>query len=188
MISSEEGIKLLQLAKDSVKSVFEHREVRIDEYCRKKFCDNQGCFVTLYMNGELRGCIGFPEPVMPLYKAIAQASQAAAFEDPRFPQLSEEEFKDCRFEVSVLTKPKQIIVKKPEEYLTKVRIGQDGLIIRGSYGSGLLLPQVAEEYKWQPKEFLEHTCIKAGLSKDAWKDMNNKLYSFQAEIFSEQKK
>jgi uncharacterized protein (TIGR00296 family) len=187
MISLEEGKKLLQLAKNAVLAVFDDREVSADEYCQRKFAEKQGCFVTLHRNGELRGCIGFPEPIMPLHQAIVQAAQAAAFEDPRFSRLERTELKEVSFEISILTKPRLIEVKKPEEYLEKVSVGRDGLIIRGLYGSGLLLPQVATEWKWGCREFLEHTCLKAGLDREAWKDLRNKVYAFQAQIFAEEK-
>jgi uncharacterized protein (TIGR00296 family) len=187
MISEEEGKRLLQLAREAVESVLKHSDLDVDSYCEQHFGENQGCFVTLHKDGELRGCIGFPEPIMPLYKAIVQAAQAAALQDPRFPPVDAEEFEKLDFEVSVLTKPQLVKVKNSQEYLNKVNIGSDGLIIRGSGGSGLLLPQVATEYGWTAKEFLQHTCLKAGLSQDDWKDLRNEIYSFQAQIFKETK-
>lgn len=185
MISQEEGQKLLQLAKKSIISVLDKKELAVDSYLKQRFSEKQGCFVTLHKKGELRGCIGFPEPIMPLYNAIMKAAKLAAFEDPRFPSLERDELKDIKLEISVLTKPMLCEVKKPEEYIQKVKVGRDGLIIRGHYGSGLLLPQVAPEWHWDCREFLEHTCIKAGLAKDSWKDLSNKIYTFQAQIFSE---
>jgi len=142
-------------------------------------------FVTLNIDGELRGCIGFPEPVLPLYEAVIESARSAAFSDPRFMPLSKEEFDKVHIELSVLTVPELIKVKKSEDYLNKIKIGSDGLIIRGEYGSGLLLPQVFTEYKCNPKKALEMTCQKAGLSSDAWKDLKNKIFKFQAHIFEE---
>jgi uncharacterized protein len=185
MIPKEDGKKLLRLARDSVSTAFDDKEPSIDNDIVKRYSANQGVFVTLTMADELRGCIGFPEPVMPLCKAIIEAARSAAFSDPRFHSLSRDEFKKIKVEISILTVPEQIKVKTPEEYIDAVKIGRDGLIIRGSYGSGLLLPQVFTEYKCTPLQALEMTCQKAGLPKDSWKNPNNRVYKFQAEIFSE---
>jgi len=118
-------------------------------------------------------------------KAIFQAARAAAFEDPRFPPVQKEELSDIDIEISVLTVPELISVEDPSEYPGKIKVGEDGLIIRGRYGSGLLLPQVATEWKWDPMQFLKHTCQKAGLASDAYKDLSNKVYKFQAIVFGE---
>jgi len=170
-------MKLLELARKSISSVFTNELVDIDEY---NFKEKQGCFVTIKKNGELRGCIGFPMPVISLNEAIFQAARAAAFEDPRFPPLQESELKEIKIEVSILTVPKQI----EPPYEEKIEIGKDGLIVKNK-SSGLLLPQVPVEWKWDKKEFLEHCCEKAGLSKDAYKDKGTIVETFQAEIFEE---
>jgi hypothetical protein len=142
-------------------------------------------FVTLSKDGELRGCIGFPEPTYALKRAIVEAARSAAFDDPRFPPVTKEEMNEITIEVSALTIPKLVKVKDSEEYEDMIIIGKDGLIIRGKFGSGLLLPQVPVDYGWNVKEFLKHLCMKAGLLSDAWKDLDNKIYSFQAQIFEE---
>ncbi|MBN1157572.1 AmmeMemoRadiSam system protein A [Candidatus Woesearchaeota archaeon] len=185
MIPQEDGKRFLKVARGAVDSAFSGKEPNVESELAKKYSAEQGVFVTLTIDGELRGCIGFPEPVMPLTKAIVEAARSAAFSDPRFPQLTKDDFRKVKFEVSVLTVPELIRVKKPDEYLKIVRIGKDGLIIRGSYGSGLLLPQVFAEYNCTPLQALEMTCQKAGLSRDSWKNLDNKIYRFQAEIFSE---
>ncbi len=182
-MSEEEGKLLLNLARESISCCFNNKNPDITKV--EKFSDNQGVFVTLIKNNQLRGCIGFPEPIFPLYKAVIKAAIAAAFEDPRFPPLQKQEFKDIKIEISVLTVPKLIKVENPEEYMEKIRIGKDGLIIRSNLGSGLLLPQVATEYKWDVKTFLGHLCQKAWMSNDAWKNPDNKIYRFQAQIFTE---
>jgi hypothetical protein len=187
MISSEEGKKLLQLARESIECFFESKECVAQREIRSRFSEPQGCFVTLHKGGELRGCIGFPEPVLPLHEAIVQAAQAAAFEDPRFPRLSKGEMAQIELEISVLTKP-ELLKGEPETHAKRITVGRDGLILRGARGSGLLLPQVAVEWKWNSQEFLEHTCHKAGLGQDAWKSRETKVYTFQAQIFSEKGK
>ncbi len=183
MIKPDQGKLLIKLAKESLSSYFLQKEPDISTV--KQFSDRRGVFVTLYKNKQLRGCIGFPESVFPLLEAVIKAARSAAFEDPRFPPLQKEELKDIKIEISVLTVPKLIEVKKPEDYLKEIKIGKDGLIIRSSLGSGLLLPQVATEYNWSVEEFLRHLCEKAWLKQDAWKDTNNRIYRFQAQIFKE---
>lgn len=187
MFNLMQGKKLIKLARDSISSNFKGDGVSVDDDIKKEFNEKQGVFVTLTKEGELRGCIGFAEPVMELWKGVVEAAKAAAFEDPRFSPLEKRELKDIAVEVSVLSKPKLIEVSNHEEYLNKIKIGRDGLVIRGDYGSGLLLPQVAPEWGWDVKEFLENTCRKAGMDGGCWKDLDNKLYSFRAQIFSGEK-
>jgi len=185
MILKTDGKKLIELARQSIASAFSNQELNVPDELLKKFSTKQGGFVTLTINGELRGCIGFVEPVFPLYETIIRAARSAAFEDPRFPTLQKEEFKLVKIEISVLTLPELIQVDKVEDYLKKIKIGEDGLIIRGRFGSGLLLPQVFTDYKCTPLKAMEMTCQKAGLPTDSWKDLHNRIYRFQAEIFSE---
>jgi len=180
---SRDGLKLLKLARDSVSLYFEKKTVN-DEELKKKFNKKQGCFVTINKDNQLRGCIGFPEPVYPLYKAVKEAAVAAAFSDPRFIPLEKNELKEIKFELSILTVPELIKVNKPEDYFNKIKIGEDGLIIRNR-SSGLLLPQVFTEYNCDVKKALQMLCRKAGLTLDAWKDLSNRIYKFQAQIFSE---
>lgn len=143
----------------------------------ESFMEKRGCFVTLTEGGELRGCIGYPEPILPLIEALVDAAISAC-RDPRFPPLDASELPKIKIEISVLTKPRPI---KPEG----IKVGRDGLIIRHGYYSGLLLPQVATEYNWSREEFLNHACFKAGLHQDAWKDEETQIFAFQAEVFSE---
>jgi uncharacterized protein (TIGR00296 family) len=148
------------------------------------FDDKRGVFVTLTKNGTLRGCIGFPYPVMPLGEAIVHAAGAAALEDPRFPPVTKEELDALSLEVTILTVPEQLEgepAKRPE----KVIVGKHGLIVRGMGTSGLLLPQVATDYGWDAKTFLDHTCIKAGLSGRCWTSKNVEILTFEGQIFSE---
>lgn len=175
-MNSSEKKQLIKLARDSIESEFSHKSLDIPVSLQDLLTEKRGVFVTLTKKGELRGCIGFPEPVFPLGIALIKAAKSAAFEDPRFPPLSESELKEIKIEITILTKPKKADPKK-------IKVGRDGLIIRKGANSGLLLPQVATEYKWTAKEFLEHTSLKAGLDKNAWKDAE--VYSFQGEIIKE---
>ncbi|MGV8140905.1 MAG: AmmeMemoRadiSam system protein A [Candidatus Woesearchaeota archaeon] len=173
---------LLKLARESIDTSFKDADPDISKVSH--LTQLRGCFVTIHKDKQLRGCIGFPRPIMPLYEQIIAASKAAAFEDPRFQPMGKNELKDSIIEISILTRPELLKQKNPEEYLKDIEIGKDGLIIQGE-SSGLLLPQVATEYNFTPLQFLECVCDKAGLDKDAWKNPNNKVYTFRAEIFSE---
>jgi AmmeMemoRadiSam system protein A len=185
MIKPKDGRKLIELARQSIESAFSHKEPKAPAEMLKKFGTPQGGFVTLTIEGELRGCIGYVEPVFPLYETIMRAARSAAFEDPRFPPLQKQEFKLVKIEISVLTIPELIQAESSEDYPRQIRIGEDGLILRARSGSGLLLPQVFTEYRCTPLMALEMTCQKAGLPTGSWKDKANRLYKFQAEIFSE---
>ena len=185
MFTLEQGKKLVELARNSIETVFTKKNLELGNL-KEEFSEKQGVFVTLNKDGELRGCIGYPEPIYPLYKAVADAARAAAFNDPRFPPLSKDELKEIQIEISVLTVPQEIKAEKPEDYMNEIIIGEDGLIIRCMYGAGLLLPQVATEYNWDVKTFLEHLCVKANLPPDEWRNTEeNKIFKFQAQIFAE---
>ncbi len=185
-LTQKDGEELIKLARQSISSYFSDKNLEVSEGVKKKFSEKQGVFVTLTIDSELRGCIGFPEPVHALYEGVIEGARSAAFSDPRFGPLSEEEYKKVKIEISVLTVPELIEVKKAEDYLNKIKIGEDGLIIRGDFASGLLLPQVFTEYKCDVKKALEMTCQKAALHSEAWKDIENtKVYKFQALIFHE---
>ena len=136
-----------------------------------------GAFVTLKKHGRLRGCIGYIEARKPLYKTIEEMAVAAAFNDPRFPPLRQEEWKDVTIEISVLSPLKEVRDVK------EIEIGRHGLyILKGGRG-GLLLPQVATEYNWDNMTYLKETCHKAGLPSHAWKDEDTKIFIFSADIF-----
>jgi AmmeMemoRadiSam system protein A len=143
----------------------------------RKLKEKRGAFVTIKRKGQLRGCIGYTQAVKPLSQTIMEMAQAAAFQDPRFPPLTKNELADLEIEISVLTPFRSI------QDIKEIEVGKHGLFMeRGGY-SGLLLPQVASEYHWDRQTFLEHTCLKAGLPKEAWKDKNTKIQVFSAEIF-----
>ncbi|NIM19449.1 MAG: AmmeMemoRadiSam system protein B [Candidatus Latescibacteria bacterium] len=139
----------------------------------------QGAFVTIRSQGQLRGCIGYIEAVKPLRDVVAEMARAAAFRDPRFPSLEEGELPSITIEISVLSPLSRI------EGPAKIEIGRHGLVVEKGFNKGLLLPQVAVEYDWEIEEFLEHTCEKAALAPDAWKDPDTRIYAFSAVIFGE---
>ena len=139
--------------------------------------ENRGAFVTIQKKGQLRGCIGYIEGRGPLYKTIEEMAEAAAFRDPRFPPVKEKELAELEIEISVLTPLKKITD------VNEIEVGKHGIYIKKGWYSGLLLPQVATDYGWDRQTFLEHTCQKAGLPTNAWKEKNTEIYIFSADIF-----
>ena len=186
-LSDSDGAILVKTARKAVTEFLSNgSRIKLEPEFEKKFSFNSGVFVTLNKPDGLRGCIGFPMPVKKLSRAIVDGAIAAATEDPRFPPVTTKELDDIMFEVTVLTPPMEIDVSDPIEYLSKIKVGRDGLIIRHSFSSGLLLPQVPVEYGWNVEEFLQHTCEKAGLARDTWKNESVKIEKFEGIIFKEE--
>jgi hypothetical protein len=175
-LSLDEKTGLLQIARETLDRYVRNNEVYHPETDNPKFLRPKGAFVTLKKKGELRGCIGFIEPVLPLHQTIVQATIYAASKDARFSPVSSSELKDINLEISVLTPPRKI--NDPR----KVEVGKHGLIIAKGNQRGLLLPQVPVENKWSRVTFLQRTCQKAGLPKDAWKS-GAEIYTFEAIVF-----
>jgi len=151
--------------------------------------EKRGVFVTLnILEGDakqLRGCIGYPEPIKPLGEAIQDVAIYAS-EDPRFPfPVRREELDRIVVEVSVLTLPQEIRSPRRQDVPSKIRLGVDGLIVSNSFTSGLFLPQVATEQGWDQETFLSEACGKAGLPFDSWLKEDTKVQTFQAEVFAE---
>jgi len=186
-LSDSDGVLLVKAARRAVTEFLSNgNRMKLESELEEKFSFNSGVFVTLNNPDGLRGCIGFPMPEKKLSRAIVEGAIAAATEDPRFPSVKTNELNDIVFEVTVLTPPVEIDVSDPTEYLKKIKVGRDGLIIRHSFSSGLLLPQVPVEYGWNVEEFLQHTCEKAGLSRDTWKNESVKIEKFEGIIFKEE--
>ena len=186
-LSDSDGVFLVKTARIAVTEFLSNgKKMKLESEYEGKFSFNSGVFVTLNNPDGLRGCIGFPMPEKKLSHAIVDGAIAAATEDPRFPSVKTNELNDIVFEVTVLTPPIEIDVYDPMEYLEKIKVGRDGLIIRHSFSSGLLLPQVPVEYGWNTEEFLQHTCEKAGLARDTWKNESVKIEKFEGIIFKEE--
>jgi len=188
----KEGKFLVKLAR---KAVEEHlktgKQIRFLESTPQKLLQPCGVFVTInsvkHGKKRLRGCIGYPYPVSSLTQAVLESAINSATRDIRFPPISLSELDNVVFEVSVLTPPQIIEVEKPSEYLSKIKVGQDGLIVEKGMFKGLLLPQVPVEWKWNEEEFLCQCCIKAGLPPDCWLLEGTKILKFHAIIFEEEK-
>src|SRR5208283_701666 len=190
-LSLEEGKFLIQLARSAVNGKLEKgKTIQPPEDTPKKLFEQCGVFVTIssLRNGEkeLRGCIGYPYPTSPLVEAVIDSAINAATQVPRFYPMSLKELSKVVFEVSVLTPPEHVEVKNPKEYLSKIKVGEDGLIVEKGFYRGLLLPQVPIEWGWCEEEFLCQCCVKAGLPPDSWLTKDAKIYKFKAIIFEEE--
>ena len=186
-LSDSDGVFLVKTARMAVTEFLSNgKRIKLESEREKKFSFNAGVFVTLNNADGLRGCIGFPMPDKKLSNGIIDAAIAAATEDPRFSPVKTNELNGIVFEVTVLTPPVEITVTDPMEYLEKIKVGRDGLIIRNSFSSGLLLPQVPVEYGWNVEEFLQHTCEKAGLEKNTWKNEKVKIEKFEGIVYKEE--
>jgi uncharacterized protein len=189
MISEKEAEQLVKIARTAVQKYLEDSVIIGSENC-KTLSQKMGVFVTLnHLNSKneksLRGCIGFPLPEKELYQAVVEAAIAAATQDPRFPPIDRTELGNIIFELSLLTTPEEIKVQNPKDYLKHIKIGRDGLILKWRHGSGLLLPQVPVELKWDVDEYLANICYKAGALPDTWLLPESKLYKFQALVYKE---
>ncbi len=184
-MNKSDGKILIDVARKTILAVLDKKLYTPDNNTKKKFGQEQGIFVTLKKDGNLRGCIGFPLPVYPLHEAVQRAAIAAAMNDPRFPPVTKDEIKKVKIEISVLTKPEEIETEKPEDRVKKINIGKDGLIVEFGRYAGLLLPQVATENNFSQLDFLECTCQKAGLPNEIWEDRRCKVKKFSAEVFGE---
>jgi uncharacterized protein len=140
--------------------------------------DHAGAFVTIHVNRELRGCIGYPGSEKRLDDVVGHCAVAAATEDPRFPSMTAGDVPGMDVEISVLTPI------RPLSDVSEIEVGRDGLVVQDGFRRGLLLPQVATEQGWDRETFLSHTCLKAGLRPDGWRT-GAKIFTFQAEVFGE---
>ncbi|WP_457680646.1 TIGR00296 family protein [Thermovibrio sp.] len=187
LLDIEKGAFLVKLARLAVEEYLKAGiKIAPPPNTPKELFEERGVFVTIkrYPSKELRGCIGFPEPIMPLVYATIDAAISAATKDPRFYPMSPKELPSVVFEVTVLTPPEPVNAP-PEELPKAIKVGRDGLIVRCGLASGLLLPQVPVEWGWNEEEFLAQTCVKAGLSPNCWLDPRCKFYKFQGQIFTE---
>lgn len=176
-LTSDEKDILRNVVLQTLNSVVRTRQTpRFDNFSGN-LGEHRGAFVTLTRRGDLRGCIGNIVGTQPLISTVAEMTRAAALKDPRFSPVRPEELPEIEFEISVLTPIRR--VKDTREIV----VGRDGIIITRGYNRGLLLPQVATEYGWDLETFLEQTCRKAGLPRDAWKDPDTVIEAFSAEIF-----
>ena len=171
----------LQLARSAVVQAVSHGKLPDAIPGEGVFAERTGVFVTLHVRGRLQGCIGVIEAKEPLGEAIVRCAASAALEDPRFAPMKNDQLDELSVEISLLSPLAPIV---PES----VEIGRHGLLIQLHAHRGLLLPQVAVEHRFTRKQFLEETCRKAGLGREAWRDPEARIFGFTAEVFSESAK
>jgi len=186
-ITESDGEILVKTARKVVTEYLTtHKKLKLDDKIQTAYSYESGVFVTINDPSGLRGCIGYPLPDKKLFNALTDAAISAATEDPRFPPVKLSEIDKITFEVSVLTPPIEIQIEDPLDYPKKIKVGKDGLIIKTEFNSGLLLPQVPIEYGWTEEQFLSHTCEKAGLSRDFWKNKEAQVLKFEGIVFKEE--
>jgi len=176
-LSEEEKKSLLEHARKTIECRLQGKPLPDLSYASSATQEKRGAFVSLKKQGRLRGCIGYIEARKPLAQTVGDMALAAAFNDPRFPPLKREELADLDIEISVLTPLKKI------NDINEIKVGKHGLYVVKGFHSGLLLPQVATEYRWDRLTFLKETCYKAGLPADAWQDEKTEIYTFSADVF-----
>lgn len=177
-LSDTDAACLLRLARQAVEEcALQRRLPQIEEPQEESLRTNCGAFVTLRKAGHLRGCIGHIEPSAPLYETVRECAVAAATRDPRFEPVTPPELPELRIEISVLSLLTDV---RPQE----VEVGHHGLLISRGFHHGLLLPQVATQWQWDREQFLEETCLKAGLAPDAWRH-GARIQAFTAQVFGE---
>jgi AmmeMemoRadiSam system protein A len=185
-LTEEEGRTLLSAARETIEQRIFNREEqsRSDAALSSKFSEKRGTFVTLTIDGSLRGCIGHIIPQESLIEGIRVNAINAAFKDPRFRPLSKKEWKRVKIEISILTDPQPLAYSDADDLLKKLRPGIDGTIIKKGLCQATFLPQVWEQLP-DPKEFLRHLCVKAGLDGDAWKKESLEVSTYQVQAFEE---
>jgi AmmeMemoRadiSam system protein B/AmmeMemoRadiSam system protein A len=177
-LNDEEKRILLRIARKSLEAAVKGEDYKPPAVDDPALNEHRGSFVTLTEAGELRGCLGVYTPDEPLYKVVADRARASALEDPRFPPVRPEELPDVEIEISALTPLKKV------ENIDEIEVGRDGLYIQRGNRAGTLLPQVASERGWDRETFLSHTCYKARLPLDAWKN-GATVYRYAADVFGE---
>jgi AmmeMemoRadiSam system protein B/AmmeMemoRadiSam system protein A len=180
-LTEAEQQSLVAIARNTLESYIRTGKVPPATPLTARLEEKRGAFVTLTEHGDLRGCIGYIEPIKPLFQAVSDMAVAASTEDPRFPPVGKEELGDIHVEITVLSPVRPLA--SPDS----VVVGKHGLIIRKGRWSGLLLPQVPVEQGWNREQFLQHTCLKAGLPPSAWKDKDAQLSCFTGQVFGEKR-
>jgi uncharacterized protein len=179
-LSESDRTEILDLARKAVVEAVAHQRPLGDVSSTGVLAEHRGVFVTLHAGGKLRGCIGVVQAKEPLGQSVARCAMSAALQDPRFNPMTNEELKTLEVEVSLLSPMERI---QPEQ----IEIGKHGLFVEQGNHRGLLLPQVAVEHGLSRERFLEETCQKAGLPKNAWKSSDVEIYGFTCEIVEEKR-
>jgi uncharacterized protein len=184
MLTKDEGQYLVKIARETIENyVRGRRPISKREDYPRSLDDRAGIFCTLTKEGKLRGCVGFTEPINSLIKGVQEAVREAC-NDPRFDKVRTDELSEIKIEISVLSPPEKIVVKHPADYIKVIIPGEDGLILKYGYRSGLFLPQVWEELP-DPGQFLDNLCLKAGIAPGLWCTTRVEIFRFKVQIFKE---
>ena len=178
-LNREDEKELLTIARSTLERHLKGQEIHSIRSENSRLQISGGAFVTLHRHGDLRGCIGHLVSNHPIFETVREMAVAAATQDPRFPPVALDELPDLDIEISVLSP------FSPLKDTGEIQVGRHGLVVSRGGHRGLLLPQVAEEYGWDAETFLAHTCYKAGLPFDAWRDPATKIEIFSAQVFGE---
>jgi AmmeMemoRadiSam system protein A len=177
VISPDDRRRLIELAHRALEARVRHAGLpEIDGTLAPDV--RRGAFVSIFHEGELRGCLGRLNSNLPIARLVAQLAQAVADSDPRFDRVTPQELTEIGLEISVLTREREI------QSVDEIEVGRHGLIVEKGRNRGLLLPQVPTEHGWDRDTFLDHTCLKAGLAEDAWR-RGARIFVFEAEVFGE---
>ena len=179
-LTAGEQEALLSIARNAIETYIQSGETYNEPREERNLNRRNGCFVTIYKDGELRGCIGNFQSEHPLFKEVAEMAVSSATRDPRFYPMKSEDLDNYRLEISVLSPLHKI------ESTDEIEVGTHGIYLEKGYYRGVLLPQVATEYGWDRQTFLKQTCVKAGLPTDAWQSEDAEIYIFSAQIFGEE--
>ena len=187
-LNEEQGQILLKLARQTIEEKLEKRSIKVDpdSLMDSALKEKRGTFVTLTINNQLRGCIGNLDATYSILDGIERNAINAAFHDPRFPPLKDDELNRVDIEVSILTEPQPLEYQDSKDLLSKLRVNVDGVILRKGSASATFLPQVWEQLP-QSEKFLSHLCTKAGLPSDEWKKGNLDILTYQVQCFEEEK-
>lgn len=178
LLTKKEQKELLKIARKTIVDYVTNRNIPAVVTTSPGLNLHSGCFVTVKKKAELRGCIGNFVSDQPLYLLVQEMAVSAATRDPRFYPMKTDDLTDFKLDISVLSP-----LEKAGS-VEEIQVGIHGIyIIKGSY-RGVLLPQVATEYGWNRDQFLQHTCIKAGLPQDAWQG-ECEIYIFSAQVFGD---
>lgn len=177
-LTQAEKRQLLETAREAIVSFITTGSVQKREVAAENLQSHQGCFVSIKMNGKLRGCIGNFISDKPLIQLVQEMAVAAATKDPRFYPMKKQDLTDFTVEISVLS-PLQKITD-----IEEIEVGTHGIYLERNFHRGVLLPQVATEYGWDRDTFLQQTALKAGMGRDDWKE-NTDIYIFSAQVFGE---
>ena len=187
-LNNHQGQVLLKIARQTIAGRLGIKSVDVDsnELRDMAFQDRRGTFVTLTIDGQLRGCIGNLDATESLLAGVQRNAINAAFHDPRFNALDAEDFDKVDIEISILTEPQLLKYRNSKDLLNKLRVNVDGVILRKGQHSATFLPQVWDQLP-HPKQFLSHLCVKAGLAADAWKKQDIDISTYQVQYFEEDK-